>query len=135
MRLFLPGAFGLVMFLVWIYAVFDVIATDSALMRNLPKMTWVLLVVFIPTVGAVAWLALGRPLYAGWAPGDTRTRSERRPTTRQVRGPEDSDDWAAAQQASRRETAAEQRRLAEWEAELDRRQQALDADPDDEESN
>ena len=86
----------------------------------------VLLVVFIPTVGAVAWLALGRPLYAGWAPGDTRTRAERRPPKRRVVGPEDSDAWSAAHRAERRDTAAEERRLAEWEAELKRREQALD---------
>ena len=31
------------------------------LLRNLPKVVWVLIVVLLPTVGSIAWLVAGRP--------------------------------------------------------------------------
>lgn len=140
-RLFAPGVFGLVLFALWVYAVLDVIATDSMLVRNLPKTTWLLLVLFVPSVGAIAWIALGRPPYAGWRPGDTATRGSRpqqpRPTRQRFVAPEDREDWSqrtppstgsrpAAEAAE--SDAAKQRRLMEWEAELKRREQDLGDD-------
>lgn len=88
-RLFGPGLLGLLVVALWLYCVFDVISTDDALVRNLPKMVWLLVVLFVPTVGSIAWLALGRPLYAGWRPGDTT----RRPPPRRPGGPDDDPDW------------------------------------------
>ena len=85
-----PGIFGFALFVLWIWAVFDVIATDRALVRNLDKIMWLLLVIFIPTVGAVAWLALGRPVNAGFTPGATYTRPSRLDRAAAPRGPEDS---------------------------------------------
>ena len=49
-----PALFGLALFALWIWAVLDVIATDRVLIRNLDKIVWLLLVIFVPTVGAVA---------------------------------------------------------------------------------
>lgn len=89
-RILGPGLFGFLAFGLWIYAVLDVIATDESLVRNLPKMVWLLLVLFVPTIGAVAWLGLGRPLYAGWRPGDTTSRGRPQP---RYRGPEDDPDF------------------------------------------
>lgn len=100
-RLFAPGLFGVFLFALWVYAVFDVIATDSMLVRNLPKITWLFVVIFVPSVGAIAWIALGRPPYAGWRPGDTESRGSgsqyrapSRPQRRKFVAPEDRDDWA-----------------------------------------
>lgn len=87
-----PGLVGLLIFGLWIYCVLDVIASESMLIRNLPKTLWLLIVVFLPTVGSVAWLALGRPLHAGWRPGDT---TRRRPV-RRAYGPEDDPHWSAS---------------------------------------
>ena len=117
-RLLGPGLFGLVLLLVWIYCIFDVIATDSVLTRNLPKMIWLLVVVFIPTIGSVAWLALGRPLYAGWRPGDTTMRA---PPV--VRGPEDAPGFV------RRSDSGDDR-LQAWEDDLLRRERELRARDD-----
>ena len=127
MRLFVPGAFGVVLFFVWVYAIFDIIATESVLVRNLPKTTWLLLVIFVPGVGAIAWLGLGRPLNAGWYPGDTTVRQRRTYVA-----PEDRDDWKPRSRPSRPSVDAEselsdrERRLREWEADLERREQGLD---------
>ena len=125
-----PGVFGLALFVLWIWAVLDVIATDKVLVRNLDKMVWLLLVIFVPTVGAVAWLALGRPANAGFSPGSTQVR--RPPSTYKPAplGIEDSDAWSASTKPSAPDgfetTAAKERRLAEWEAELAKREEDLD---------
>ena len=102
-RLFIPLVFGLILFVVWLFAVLDVISTDEMLMRNLPKLVWLFIVVLFPTVGAIAWFALGRPIGAGLTPGPSRARPSRswqqqrgeRPRRSRPRGPEDRDDWAA----------------------------------------
>lgn len=54
------GAIGILMFALWIFCVFDVITTDESDCRHLPKMVWLLIVLFIPTVGSIAWLVVGR---------------------------------------------------------------------------
>ena len=121
MVLFLPEAFGTVLLLLWLYCIFDVISTDEALMRNLPKAAWVLIVIFLPDVGSLAWLLLGRPMYAGWRPGDT---DYRRP--RSVRGPEDGPGWAPSRSATPSTSDAE--RLRAWEDDLARRERELRGD-------
>jgi signal transduction histidine kinase len=45
----------------WIYCLFDVIMTDESRIRNLPKVTWIFIVLITSVVGAVAWLVGGRP--------------------------------------------------------------------------
>ena len=73
-----PGLGGFIVFALWLYAIFDVISTDEILVRNLPKGMWLILVIFVPVVGPVAWLILGRPLYAGWQPGGQTSVAPRR---------------------------------------------------------
>ncbi len=130
---FAPGLFGLAMFALWIWAVLDVIATKRILIRNLDKMIWLFLVIFVPTVGAVAWIALGRPANAGFTPGATTIRPSHLDLKAAPRGPEDSDAWRSTTRpstpsgSSSESTAAEERRLLEWEAELKKRE----SDPED----
>ena len=159
-----PGLAGAFFFLFWVWAIFDVIAMDSILIRNLPKSTWVFLVMFIPPVGAVAWLALGRPENAGFSAGSTRRAPPQRfdyyKSAGQVRGPGDDPNWQApraprspsaispsdtspdssgSNSAASDSLAARERKLLEREAELAKREAALDdlpdQDPDEEDSN
>ena len=96
----LPSVFALVLVGIWIYALVDVITTDEVLIRNLPKLVWIVFVVVLWVIGALLWFALGRPVGAGLAPG---TRHERAPGSwrnegsrrRRPRGPEDEDGWSA----------------------------------------
>ena len=88
MLLFEEGLIPVLLLALWIYCIFDVIASEDVLVRNLPKGMWLLIVIFLPDIGSLAWLLLGRPLYAGWRPGDTARRTPRR-----VLGPEDRDDF------------------------------------------
>lgn len=109
------GFIPLAVLALWLYCIFDVIASDETLVRNLPRTLWLLIVIFLPTVGAVAWLALGRPLCAGWRPGDTR----RRPAPRRPIGPEDSPGFPTRSDKQREE------RLRAWEEDLRRREGEL----------
>ena len=93
-RLLVPSALGLVLLFLWAYCILDVIATDELVMRNLPKGLWLIVVVFLPTVGSIAWLALGRPPYAPWQPGGGSQPQHRRPPPRRGPvGPEDDPNW------------------------------------------
>jgi hypothetical protein len=49
-------------FVLVVYALIDAILTPSGFARTLPKWLWLLLIVVVPGLGAVAWLIAGRPL-------------------------------------------------------------------------
>jgi hypothetical protein len=58
----------------WIYCIFDVITTDDAIVRHLPKLVWLMIVVLIPDIGSLLWLGLGRPrVWARRPPASGRT--------------------------------------------------------------
>ncbi len=117
-RLLGGGVIGFLLVALWIYCIFDVIATEEVLIRNLPKAVWLLIVIFIPDIGSIAWLALGRPPFAGWRPGDTGVRPARK-----VLGPEDRPDFPSSKRSD--PTDEDRQRLEAWEADLRRREQEL----------
>lgn len=45
---------------VYIYFVIDVLRTPRGETRSLPKFVWLLVVVLVPLLGGLLWLALGR---------------------------------------------------------------------------
>lgn len=120
-RLLGPGLVGAIFFVLWVYCLLDVIASDESLVRNLPKIPWLFLVLLFGPVGSVAWLALGRPMYAGWRPGDSENRA-----SRTVRGPEDEVGYRpppTRAPGTAPDDAAE--RLQRWEDDLARREGEL----------
>lgn len=131
------GIGGIVFFALWFWAILDCIATDSVLIRNLPKTTWLFVVILIPTAGALAWLLLGRPEGAGLGIGGTYRPPDYTQRSRS-RGFEDSAEWQTRSKQIKpprpttkdvsESNALKERRLAEWEAELRRREDALDDD-------
>lgn len=124
LRLGLPAVVVVALAILWMYCILDVIASDAVLVRNLPKMVWLMIVVFIPDIGSVAWLALGRPAYAGWRPGDTEPRAAGagRPY---ARGPEDDSRFISPAHPSAGSAA-----LQAWEDDLARRERELRKRPD-----
>jgi hypothetical protein len=110
---YIGGIFSLAVFALWVYCIVDVISTDEALVRNLPKLIWLLIVIFVPTVGSIVWLLLGRPEKAGFSFGDTRYRAPRRPL-----GPDDSPDFMS-------EIDDRVGNLRRWEDDLKRREDEL----------
>lgn len=61
MLLYLDGALGVVLFALWVFCLIDVIVTEDWRCRNLQKTWWVLIVLLLFDVGAIAWLLAGRP--------------------------------------------------------------------------
>lgn len=52
---------GPVVMVLWIFCVVDVVMARDDEVRHLPKWAWLLLVLFFPLVGSIAWLVAGRP--------------------------------------------------------------------------
>lgn len=130
------GLVALVVLGLWIYCILDVIATTEGLHRNLPKIVWLLIVIFVPTIGSIAWLLLGRPERAGFVPGDTTYRPEPRggvfdsssSRSRGVLAPDDDPEFLA-------QIDERAKRLRDWEDDLKRREDELrrresDEDPE-----
>lgn len=52
---------GVAAFALWVFCLVDAIGAPSDRIRNLPKVAWILLILFFPFVGSIAWLVAGRP--------------------------------------------------------------------------
>ncbi len=59
------GVIGIALVFVWIYCLYDVVTTHDALVRHLPKIAWFVIVLLIPDIGSILWLAFGRPRIQG----------------------------------------------------------------------
>lgn len=68
------GLLSMAYFVFFLYCLLDVVLSEASLVRNLPKLTWVFIVVIVPLAGGIAWLVAGRPEHATAAPGSTRSR-------------------------------------------------------------
>ena len=55
------GALFVVELCMVVYCTLNVITTPESEVRNLPKLLWLVIVLFFPIVGGIAWLVAGRP--------------------------------------------------------------------------
>ena len=46
----------------YVYALIDLATARSTEIRVLPRLVWLLVIIVIPVLGVIAWLAFGRPL-------------------------------------------------------------------------
>lgn len=134
---FLPVAVELFLL---VFCLVDAIQTPQHEVRNLNKLVWILLILFFPIVGGVAWLVAGRPQRAGrrevaWPASRTAGFPEYERPRRQVVGPEDDPEFLAQMQ---RGNAEQEALLRRWEEDLRRRERELgtpepppDGPPDD----
>ena len=67
--LYLDGAAALVELVLLVYCVLNVITTPEHEVRNLPKLLWLVLVLFVPIIGPISWLVAGRPIGPTNRPG------------------------------------------------------------------
>jgi hypothetical protein len=101
-----------------VYCVLNIITTPESEVRNLPKLVWLVLVLFLPLVGGIAWLVAGRPqgpARAGGLPykGNTgRFPEYERPGRAAAQNPEDDEAFLRGL----RERAEDQRRRASEQA-------------------
>lgn len=108
--LYFDGALGVAVFCLWIFCLVDVIVTDESLCRHLPKMVWLLVVLLLPLVGSILWLATGRPRVTttrGYGPS-SRFPEYDRPGRHVAASPDDDAEFLRRC----RERAEEQRRRA-----------------------
>jgi hypothetical protein len=113
-----------------VYCLIDCIQTDSILVRNLSKTTWVLLIVFLPLVGGIAWLVAGRPERGAQAPTvpwpSTATAGFPEYERPRAAAPDDDPEFLAGLRAS---DDQHERMLRDWEADLRAREQQLRSEP------
>lgn len=82
---FAVAVIGIVMF---VYALFDLIATPRERIRYLPKVLW-FVVLLVPAVGPLLWLLLGRHRTLPGGGGKPKPR----PQPPGPRGPDDDPDY------------------------------------------
>ncbi|CAN5573174.1 PLDc N-terminal domain-containing protein [soil metagenome] len=126
--LFVDGGFGLVVFALWVGCIIDVLTTDPARCRNLPKAVWVLIVLLLFDLGAVAWLIAGHPWQTRNSAGlpyrgntGTRFPEYERPGRFAATNPDDDDQFLlqVRQRAEQQRIEYQRRRTAELQAERD----------------
>lgn len=101
-----------------LYGLLDCGGTDARRVRNLPKAVWLLLIVFVPIAGPLAWLLGGRPARQS---GDWPVRPG---PAEPVRGaaPDDDPEFLAELGKHNAENVDF---LKKWEDDLRRREQQL----------
>lgn len=111
-----------------IFALVDVITSEEWQIRHLPKVLWILLIIFLPLIGSIIWIAVGKDRSStGGSTGRSSSTSlgsfgdpARSPSRQAARNPEVpvDDDEAIEREIAYHEKQAEIRRL---EAELRRK--------------
>ena len=66
-----------------IFSIIDCSRTDESKIRSLPKWAWLVIILFVPGIGSIAWLIAGRPKGPG--------RGGRR--KKKIIPPDDNPDW------------------------------------------
>lgn len=105
----------IVVLVLTIYAFFDVLATPRGTARRMSRLLWGI-VVFVPVLGPLLWLTLGRPR--------NRSTPNRPRYRRPVHGPDDDPDFL--REVNRKPEDA----LEEWEKEYRRKRRRRSRDDD-----
>jgi hypothetical protein len=112
------GGFGLLLFALWLFCIIDVITVDESRVRYLPKIVWLLIVLLIPDVGSIVWLAVGHTWESRASQPATRAGREfpeyDRPGRQAATNPED-DEAFLRQLRARADAQRQQAQQAERE--------------------
>ncbi|WP_091339739.1 PLD nuclease N-terminal domain-containing protein [Micromonospora rhizosphaerae] len=127
----LYGLLFLVEIVLAICALISCLSAEEGEIRALPRIAWVLIILFFPLLGSIAWFAVGRETGPGrprtaWPMGNGFSEVDRR---RQV-APDD--DPAFLQSIGDRPRQQDQELFRRWEEDLRRREEELrrrEADP------
>jgi hypothetical protein len=118
----------LLMLALWIYAFIDCLLTPEEEVRHLPKVVWVLIVLFFGEVflGPIAWLAVGKDRRGAAARRYGSTPAEWHRNHRMSTGPQvPPDDDPEFLRSLREENRRDETLLKQWEADLRRREEEL----------
>ena len=96
-------------------ALVTVITADEGSVRHLPKLVWVLLIVFLPLIGSIIWFAVGKDWSVGRAEpvsfGDPRRHEAARQSAAASSVSPEDEDAAIEAEIQFHEKQAEIRRL------------------------
>ncbi|AKG44395.1 PLD nuclease N-terminal domain-containing protein [Streptomyces xiamenensis] len=110
-----------------IYALVDCISTKDEDVKHLPKLVWLLLIVFAWLIGAIAWIFVGRQRgAAAVGNGGGQARGGRSGGGGWV-APDDNPDFLRSlnDEKQREENAKDKELLENWEEDLRRREEDL----------
>ncbi|HEX2355431.1 MAG TPA: PLD nuclease N-terminal domain-containing protein [Micromonosporaceae bacterium] len=102
-------------------ALISCLSAEEGEIRALPRIAWVLIILFFPLLGSIAWFAAGRPSAAAkpastWRPGRGFPEAERpRPVA-----PDDDPEFLRSLNSQQ-----DRERLRRWEDDLRRREEEL----------
>ena len=57
----IQGLLAVISFALWVFCLVDAIGSDRDRVRNLPKVAWIVIILFFPLIGSIAWFIAGRP--------------------------------------------------------------------------
>jgi hypothetical protein len=107
--------FSVAMFAVSLVALVDIVSREDSQVRGLPKLVWVLLVVFVPLLGSALWFVVGHDWSA--AREAAASRGPRRAGRPGLGGPHRASSWSAQPPAPRQKSTEEQ--LADLDREIE----------------
>ncbi len=113
---------GVGFLVLWVYCIYDVVTTDESIIRHLPKLVWLLIVVLLGDIGSLLWLGLGRPRLWSQRAFEAKRSPAHDPHRPGVSPLADPSLDRLDPIVRHRE---EQTRLKMWEAQLQRREEAL----------
>lgn len=121
----IDGVLGLLLLGFWLWALLDCVVSPKGEVRNLPKVLWVILIVLLWVIGALAWAFLGRTPRSRREPrGIREAEPARRPTRLDDLPPAPAP--AAPEHISDARSAELDRQIEAWEAEQRRRAPGAD---------
>lgn len=65
--LYLDGVVGIALLALWVFCLVDLIGSPAGAVRNLPKLLWLVVIVFLSWIGCLLWFFFGRPQGAAQA--------------------------------------------------------------------
>jgi hypothetical protein len=107
-----------------VFCLIQVIQTPSDEVRNLSKGLWILLIIFLPLIGSIAWLVAGRPntrQHSRWRVGGGFPEAQR-PGRARPTAPDDDPEFLAQ---LRRVDEEHEEALRRWEQSLRDREEQL----------
>jgi len=110
----------------WIWAFIDCLTTPEDEVRHLPKVIWVIIVLFFPLLGSIAWLVAGKQR-GGVHPARAAAAEQHRGRSL---APDDDPEFLAS---LKKDNGRHEDMLKQWEADLRRREDEL-RDKDDPEN-
>ncbi|MBF6171982.1 PLDc N-terminal domain-containing protein [Nocardia blacklockiae] len=116
---------GIVTLVLWVFCLIDIITAPEGGIRHLPKAGWLLVVILLPTVGALLWLFLGRPVMEGHGRSQSRFPEYDRPGRYVPQDPAADEAFLRGLRERAEQQRQEARRQeAARQAEADRRREA-----------